>query len=375
MKFETQAIHCQKRHEFSATSIVDPIELSTTFARRSDGKIRDDAHIYSRLSNPNRDSLERIMATLEHGKGALAFASGMAAIDAVFRNLKQGDHILLPDDVFFATHQLAEATLVPRGIEISTASMNSLDEVQKAMRPNTSLIWLESPSNPRLGVCDIAAICQLAKSEGIICGVDNTWSTPVLTNPLLLGADLVMHSTTKYLGGHSDVLGGCVVFKNDDTFFDATQRTQRLAGAVASPMDCWLVSRGIKTLHLRVKHQSASALQLAKALQKIPAIENVHYPGLRSHPQHEIACQQMQGGFGGMLSIQIRGGEKAAMRVASQAKLFTVATSLGSIESLIEHRKSVEGPSSTTPENLLRISVGIENVDDLIEDLSAAINN
>lgn len=374
MKFETRAIHCQHNFENASNVIVEPIQLSTTFTRDSDGHLREDAHIYSRLGNPNRDSLERTMATLEHGERALAFASGMAAIDAVFRNLQQGDHLLLPDDVFFATLQLAQTTLVPRGIDVSTVDMTSLDEVQEAIRPNTSLVWLESPSNPRLGICDIAAICKVTRTRGIHCGVDNTWATPVLTNPLLLGADMVMHSTTKYLGGHSDVLGGCVIFKNDDRLFETTHQTQRLAGAVASPMDCWLISRGIKTLYLRVRHQSASALQLATVLQTMPSIEKVHYPGLPCHPQHEIACQQMQGGFGGMLSIQIRGGEKAALRIASKLKLFTAATSLGGIESLIEHRKSVEGADSVTPENLLRISVGIENVDDLIEDLKNAMN-
>ncbi|MEM7476672.1 MAG: PLP-dependent transferase [Planctomycetota bacterium] len=371
MKFETRAILGQ-RAENSSNAIVEPIQLSTTFSRASDGNFRDDAHVYSRMSNPNRDAFERIMAHLEHGERALAFASGMAAIDTIFRNLKPGEHLLLPEDVFFATLQLAHATLIPQGVEVSTVNMASLTKVEKAIRPNTSLIWLESPSNPRLGICDIAALADLSQKRGILCGVDNTWATPVLTNPLLLGADLVMHSTTKYLGGHSDVLGGCLVFKREDHLFNKAQQIQRLAGAVASPIDCWLVKRGIKTLHLRVKHQSANALRIANELEAMSAIEKVHYPGLPSHPQHEFASRQMSGGFGGMLSIQVRGGEEAAMKVVAQSRLFTAATSLGGVESLIEHRKSVEGPDSETPDNLLRISVGIENVNDLIDDLGAA---
>ncbi len=371
MRFETAAIQSQKTENLGS-DVSQSIHLSTTFEREPDGSYSS-GFVYSRMGNPNRTSLEKTLAILEQGKRALAFSSGMAAISAVFDYLKPGDQLLLPHDVFFATLSLAKVSFVSRGIKVETVDMSKLAAVQIAIRPETALVWIESPSNPLLNITDIEAIVQLAKPHGALVGVDNTWPTPVLQQPLVLGADVVMHSTTKYFGGHSDVLGGCLVFGRKDKFFESVSERQILNGAVPSPLDCWLVARGLKSLHLRVIHQSQSAAALARFLSSADGIEQVHYPGLESHSGNAVAAKQMKGGFGGMLSVQVSGGEKRAMEIAARLNLFTSATSLGGVESLVEHRKSVEGCASDTPDNLLRISVGLEHVDDLIDDWTQAL--
>jgi cystathionine gamma-synthase len=372
MKKETQAIHATNLIDETAGAIATPIFLSTTFTRDADGSYPK-GHMYSRNSNPNRDALEKGLAILEGGAKAFAFGSGLAAISAVFQCLKSGDHVLMPSVGYYASVKLAEEIMGPWGLEMTQADMEDLKAVEAAIKPNTKLIWLETPANPLLGISDIQAICTLAHSLGIFVGVDNTIATPILQNPISLGADLVMHATTKYIGGHSDVLGGAIIVREENDWSERLMRVQILMGATQNPLDCYLLARGLKTLPLRMREHSASALALAKRLENHPAIELVHYPGLTSHPQHELAKRQMPHGFSGMISIQIKGDEANARRVASKLKLFQQATSLGGVESLVEHRRSIEGPTSLTPGNLLRLSIGLEHVEDLYEDLDSSL--
>ena len=296
-----------------------------------------------------------------------------AAITALFNTLKAGDHLLLPHDVYYATKVMAEDLFGTKGVEVSTVVMSDLKAVKKAIQKNTAIVWLETPSNPQLNISDITKISKLAHKVGAICAVDNTWPSPVLQRPIEHGADVVMHSTSKYFGGHSDVLGGCLVLKEKDALAEQIKSIQTLTGAVPSPFECWLVTRGIKTLHVRVMQQTKNAAKLARFLEKHPKIEQVNYPGLKSHPHHKVAKKQMTEGFGAMLSVQVKGNAKNAMQLTGRLKLFTTATSLGGVESLVEHRKSIEGADSPTPDNLLRISVGLENVDDLILDWKRAL--
>ncbi|MFI4982310.1 MAG: trans-sulfuration enzyme family protein, partial [Nevskiales bacterium] len=315
---------------------------------------------------------EQCLAVLEQGAAATAFPSGSAASMAVFQALAPGDHVLAPDDMYHGTRTQLRDLLQRWGLEHSVVDMTELDAVRAALRPHTKLIWVETPSNPLLKVSDIAALAQLARAAGARCVVDNTFATPVLQQPLALGADLVMHSTTKYLGGHSDLLGGAVITREDDAFFARVRDFQAKAGAVPAPFDCWLLQRSIATLPYRVRAQAANAQQVAEFLVAQPRVAAVHYPGLAGHPGHALAASQMRSG-GAMLSFQVRGGRDEALAVSAQVKLFTRATSLGGVESLIEHRASVEGPYTTTPENLLRVSVGLEHADDLVEDLRQAL--
>jgi cystathionine gamma-synthase len=373
MKKETQAIHATNLVDETAGAIATPIFLTTTFTRDADGSYPK-GHMYSRNSNPNRDALEKGLAILEGGAKALTFASGLAAVSAVFQCMKSGDHILMPSVGYYASMKLAEEIMGPWGLQMSQVNMEDLDAIKAAIQPNTKLIWVETPANPLLGISDIQAICTLAHSHGIFVGVDNTIATPILQNPISLGADIVMHATTKYIGGHSDVLGGAIIMREENDWSDRLKRVQILMGATQSPLDCYLLARGLKTLPLRMREHSASALTLAQRLENHSAIERVHYPGLISHPQHELAKRQMPHGFSGMISIQIKGDEANARRVASKLALFQQATSLGGVESLAEHRKSIEGPDSKTPGNLVRLSIGLEHVDDLWEDLDQALS-
>ena len=373
MKKETQAIHATNLVDETAGAIATPIFLSTTFARDADGSYPK-GHMYSRNSNPNRDALEKGLAILEGGAKAFAFGSGLAAVSAVFQCMKSGDHVLMPAVGYYASMKLAEEIMGPWGLQMSQVDMEDLDAIKVAIQPNTKLIWVETPANPLLGISDIQAICTLAHSHGIFVGVDNTIATPILQNPIALGADIVMHATTKYIGGHSDVLGGAIIMREENDWSARLKRVQILMGATQNPLDCYLLVRGLKTLPLRMREHSASALTLAQRLEKHIAIEKVHYPGLISHPQHELAKRQMPHGFSGMISIQIKGDEANARKVASSLKLFQQATSLGGVESLVEHRRSIEGTDSKTPGNLLRLSVGLEHVDDLWEDLDQALS-
>jgi cystathionine gamma-synthase len=312
------------------------------------------------------------LAELEGGAAAAAFSSGSSATMTLLQAVGPGSHVILGEDAYFGTIKLARDVLGPWGLEVTTLDMSDLAAVQAAMRPNTKLVWIETPSNPLLQVADIVAVTTIAHRGGAVCAVDNTWGTPVLQRPLEIGADVAMHSTTKYLGGHSDVLSGALVFRENGDLAQRVNTIQMTGGAVPSPFDCWLVMRGIRTLPLRVNAQSASAMALAEFLAAHPRVEKVHYPGLSSHPAHDVARRQMAS-FGGMLSVQAGAGREEAIAIASRLALFTQATSLGGTESLIEHRASVEGPATRAPENLLRVSVGLEHVEDLKEDFDAAL--
>lgn len=364
MEKSTKAIHGVELHDETANAIANPIFLTTTFERAPDGTYPK-GHMYSRNSNPNRDLFEKSMALLEGGEGALAFGSGLAAVNAIFQCLKTGEHVLMPKVGYYASYKLAEEILGPWGLEVSQVDMTNIEEVKKAIQVNTKLIWLESPANPLLELHDIEAISKIAHEKGIKVAVDNTIASPILQNPLELGADFVMHATTKYIGGHSDVLGGVVVWKNADEWSARMKRVQILMGATPNPMDCYLLSRGLKTLSVRMKQHASSALELAKRLEKHPLVEKVHYPGLESHAQYSLAMKQMPLGQSGMISVCFKLSESETHQLASKFKLFKQATSLGGVESLVEHRKSIEGPQSKTPGNLLRFSIGLEDVEDL----------
>jgi len=372
LKFETLAIQSTQIPDKTTGAVATPINLSTTFERETDGSYKS-GFVYSRAENPNRQLLEDSLAVLEKGAVGFAFSSGMAAITALFNTLKPSDHILLPHDVYYATKVMADTLFGNKGVEVETVVMSDLKAVKKAIKKNTAVVWLETPSNPQLNVSDIAKISKMAHKVGAICAVDNTWPSPVLQQPLIHGADVSMHSTSKYFGGHSDVLGGCLILKEKGALAEQIKSIQTLTGGVPSPFECWLVTRGIKTLHVRVMQQTKNAAKLATFLEKHPKIERVNYPGLKSHPHHKVAKKQMIGGFGAMLSVQVKGSAKNAMKLTGRLKLFTTATSLGGVESLVEHRKSIEGPDSPTPDNLLRISVGLENVADLIGDWKRAL--
>jgi cystathionine gamma-synthase len=371
VRIETLAVHAGHDVDPATAAVTPPIHLSTTFAREADGGYRAGL-VYSRYANPNRTSLERCLAQLEGGAGAAAFASGSAATMTLVQAIGPGAHIIAPDDAYFGTTKLFRDIFGPWGVETTVVDMTDVGAVKKALRDTTKLVWIETPSNPLLRVVDIACIAEMAHDAGAICAVDNTWGTPVLQRPLELGADIAMHSTTKYLGGHSDVLGGALVAKQDDELFQRVRAVQMSGGAVPSPFECWLTLRGIRTLPWRVRAQSANALALARHLSRDARVEAVHYPGLDSHPGHEIARRQMAE-FGGMMSIQVGADRAASIAFASRLRIFTQATSLGGTESLIEHRASVEGPGTRAPENLLRVSVGLEHVQDLIDDMTQSL--
>jgi cystathionine gamma-synthase len=375
MKIETRAIHAGRKPESGARDVTPAIHLSTTFHKAEDGSLPG-GFLYSRTDNPNRAALEEALASLEEGEAALAFSSGNAATLALLHALSPGDHIIAGEDVFYGTAILIH-TLASWGLKHSFVNMQDLSAVERAVTPATRLIWVETPSNPLLHVTDIAAIAAIAQKANALLACDNTWATPLLQRPLQgLGADVVMHSVTKYLSGHSDVLSGALVFKYTGTLFEKVRSIQRDGGAVPSPFECWLSLRGLQTFPYRVRAQSESAQQIAEFLDQQPKskIEAVHYPGLPSHPSHKIAAAQMSG-FGGMMSIQVKGGQAEAFKLVSGLKLFSHATSLGSTHSLIEHRASVEGANTRSPANLLRLSIGLEHPDDLIDDLEQALKN
>jgi cystathionine gamma-synthase len=371
MKIETIAIHAGNSIDEHNKAAIQPITLSTTFERGVDGDYPG-GYIYSRADNPNRRSLENVIAKLEGAEEAAAFSSGNAAGGAVFQALGPGVHIIAPDDMY---HGLRNQLLqVFNGIiDVDFIDLSNLNAVKNSIKPHTKLIWIETPSNPLLKVCDIKAITELAAKHGIMVVCDNTFSTPMLQRPLELGCDLVMHSTTKYLGGHSDVIGGALATKENNDFWKKIKNVQVLSGAVPAPFDCYMTVRGIKTLPYRMRAHNDNAVQLANFLNSHELIEKVYYPGLKNHPGHEIAKKQMIA-FGGMLSFLVKGGSEEARKVVNSVKVFTQATSLGGVESLIEHRASVEGPDTKTPQNLIRVSVGLENIDDLIEDLYQALS-
>lgn len=374
MKLETLAVHAGRRIDPSTGAIAAPIHLSTTFERDADGKWRR-GYTYSREENPSREMLERCLAALEGGKEALVFASGLAVVNAVLQAMEPGDHLLFGDDVYYALRKVVGEVFGKWPVEAQYVDMTDLDAVRAAVRPATRLIWLETPSNPMMKISDLAAIAEIGREANAITICDATFTTPVLQRPLDHGIDMVMHSTTKFIGGHSDVVGGALVTRYDNYLFERARKTLHFGGAVPSPFDCWLTRRSIDTLPLRVRAQSENALRIAQYLAAHRNVEAVHYPGLPTHPAHPLAQKQMPGGFGGMLSFQVRGGKADAMGVAARLKLIARATSLGGTHSLIEHRASVEGPDTKTPANLLRLSTGIENAADLVGDLDQALGD
>ncbi len=373
MKIETRAVHAGRRIDPASGAVTMPIHLSTTFERGPTGEYPL-GFSYSREGNPNRRALEECLADLEGGTQALVFASGLAAATAVIQGLEPGDHILAPDDVYWGFRKVIAEVFGKAGLETTYVDMTDAAAVAAAVRPATRLLWVETPSNPLMKVTDLAAVAALARQAGpgIVTVCDGTFATPVLQHPLDCGIDMVVHSTTKYISGHSDVVGGALITRHDNYLFERARKAQRYGGAVPSPFDCWLTLRGVETLPYRVRAQSENASRMACWLRTHPAVERVHYPGLADHPGHGIAARQMSG-FGGMLAFQVRGGAETAMAAAARCRLFIRATSLGGAHSLIEHRASVEGPQTRTPANLLRVSAGLEHADDLIGDLEQAL--
>jgi cystathionine gamma-lyase len=369
---DTLAIHAGQEPDPATGAIMTPIYQTSTYVQSAPGEHK--GYDYSRSGNPTRKALEDLIAALEGGKFGLAFSSGLAAIDTVLRLLNPGDHVIVGNDVYGGTYRLFERVFVRFGLRFSWVDLSSLDNVRAAFTPQTRLLWLETPTNPMLALADLAALAD-AVPQQVIVGVDNTFASPALQQPLLLGADIVVHSSTKYLGGHSDVVGG-VLALNDEQIYNDLKFLQNAVGAVPGPMDCFLVMRGIKTLGLRMERHSANALQVARFLEDHPAVKQVLYPGLESHPQHALAKRQMRD-FGGMVSIILESAE-AAKQMVSRTKLFSLAESLGGVESLIEHPYSMthastaDSPIAVDPA-LVRLSVGIEHVDDLIDDLRGAL--
>jgi cystathionine gamma-synthase len=370
MKIETLAVHAGQAIDPATGAVSAPIHLSTTFERDAEGTYSR-GFMYTRNNNPNREALERGISLLEGGKTAAAFGSGTAAAMALFQALAPGDHVLAHVDAYYGTSRLLREIFLRWGLKADFIDMSNLQEVEKALRPQTKLAWAETPSNPLLKIVDLAAVAKIVHDAGALCVCDNTWA-PVLQRPFELGADLILHSTTKYFGGHCDVAGGIVIAKKDSEFFQRVRAIQYSGGAVPSPFDCWLILRGMRTLPWRMRAHSENGMKVAEFLAQHRRVEGVHYPGLHSHAGHEIARRQMSM-FGGMLSFQVNDQREAAMSVAAKTKIFTRATSLGGMESLIEHRASIEGPGTTSPEGLLRLSIGLENADDLIEDLDQAL--
>jgi cystathionine gamma-synthase len=373
MRIETLAVHAGQKPDPNTAAVAQPIYLSTTFEREIDGSYRQ-GFVYTRYRNPNRTALEDCLAQLEGGAAAAAYSSGSGATLAVFQALSPGAHVIAPDDTYYGTRGLLGDHFAPWGLDASFVDMTDLDAVERAIRPGaTRVIWVETPSNPLVRVADIRPIADLAHAAGAICVCDNTWATPVITRPLELGADIVMHAATKYLGGHSDVLGGALVARADDDFFKRVRSIQTAGGIVPSPFECWLTLRGIRTLPWRMRAHSTNAERVARFLAAHRNVQSVNYPGLESDPGYAVAKRQMALP-GGMLSFVVHGERKAAMSVAGRLRVFTRATSLGGTESLIEHRASVEGRETRAPEGLLRVSVGLEHADDLVEDLEQALD-
>ena len=372
MRLETLCVHAGSKPDESTGAVASPIHLSTTYERDADGEFRR-GFKYARDLNPTRQALELAMAAVEGGEAALAFASGQAATAAVFQALKPGDHVLLPESVYYGTPKLVNEMFVPWGLQATSMAMNDLAAVRAAMRPNTRLVWIETPSNPLLTISDIAGIVAIARNAGALVAVDNTWATPLGQRPLELGADISMHASTKYLGGHTDVMGGLLIARQDDEFFARVRSAQATAGGIPAPFDSWLVHRGLKTLAWRVRAHTENAVAVTNFLASHRSVKVVHYPGLASHPGHDVAARQMRLS-GGMASFEVHGGREEAMGLAARCRVFTRATSLGGTESLIEHRASIEGPTTRAPEGLLRLSIGLEHPDDLIEDLERALS-
>lgn len=371
MRLETLAIHAGGQYDPETGAVVPPIHLATTFRHGPAGE-RIAGYEYQREGNPTNDRLRTAVAALEGAAQAITFASGMAAISTLLDTLRPGARLIIPDDCYAGLRLLAAEFLPERGVQVLRMDLTDLAAVSAACTNGVEMIWVETPSNPMLKVCDIAALAELAHAHGALLVADNTFASPVLQQPLALGADIVMHSTTKYFGGHSDVLGGALAFAREDALYRAVAHRLHITGAVMAPFNAWLTLRGCRSLPARMALHCSNARALAQFLSAQPQVQAVHYPGLASHPAHTLAMRQMRDG-GGMLSVQINGGRQAALAVAGALQIFTNATSLGGCESLVEHRASVEGPAPVTPQNLLRVSVGLEHIDDLIGDFAQAL--
>jgi cystathionine gamma-synthase len=374
--FETRAIHAGQEPDPLTGAVIPPIYQTSTFKQDGVGGLRE-GYEYSRSANPTRTALEENLASIESGNFGFAFASGLAAEDTLLRTvLRPGDHIVIPNDAYGGTFRLIARVLKEWGVSFSSAPVDDVEAIQQAMTKETKLIWTETPTNPLLNIADIKAISELAHSNNALLVVDNTFASPYLQQPLTLGADVVLHSTTKYLGGHSDVIGGALVL-NRKELAEKVKFHQNAMGAIAGPFDSWLVIRGIKTLGVRMDRHSSNAKAIAEFLSEHKNVTEVFWPGLKSHPQHEIAKRQMKD-FGGMVSFRVKGGEKQALEVCNKTKIFTLAESLGGVESLIEHpgkmtHASAAGSPLEVPADLVRLSVGIETLDDLLRDLEQAL--
>lgn len=374
--FETRAIHAGQEPDSATGAVIVPIYQTATYAQADVGVTK--GYDYSRTANPTRTALEKCLASLEGGEYGLAFASGMGAITTLMFLLKSGDHVVVCDDAYGGTYRLFRRVLDGYGLEFSFVDMTDLEATARALRPNTKMLWLETPTNPLLKVVDIATLAVLGKEQSALTVVDNTFASPYLQQPLALGADIVVHSTTKYLGGHSDVVGGAVITSNAEVY-ERLKFLQNAAGAVPGPFDCWLTLRGAKTLALRMERHSENALRIARFLESHPRVERVIYPGLESHRQHELALRQMRA-FGGMVSFIPKGGADVARKIARTTRLFTLGESLGAVESLIEvpaamTHLSVQGSPLQVDPALIRLSVGIEHHEDLLADLAQALEH
>lgn len=370
--FNTLCVHSARAPEPATGALAQPIYLSTTFERDADGSYPR-GYRYSREGTPNRLSLESCIAALEGGIGAAAFSSGLAANMAVLELLQAGDRLVATRDAYYGSVRQFTEHAAGRGVTVALIDFNDRNAIESALRLGARMVWIETPTNPLLNIADIKAVTALAHQNRALVVCDNTFATPICQRPFDFGVDIVIHSGTKYLGGHSDVLSGFAVIREDRELLQHLQAWQHMAGASLAPFDCWLLRRSIATLALRVRTQCSGALQVARFLARHPGIEEVFYPGLPQHRAHATAAAQMPGGFGAVLSMRVRAGEQAALDTAARTQLFTRATSLGSVESLIEHRASIEGPQSRTPRDLLRLSIGIEEPEDLIADLTQAL--
>lgn len=376
--FATRCIHAGQKPDPSTGAITTPVYMTSTYVQSAPGEFVE-RYDYSRAANPTRTALEANIASLEGAKHGLAFSSGVASIDAVLHLLRAGDHALLSDDVYGGTYRLFKRVFEPVGVRVSRVDMTDHDAVQRAMTPETKLVWLETPSNPTLKIVDIAALTEMAHKQGALCAVDNTFATPYLQTPLSLGADLVCHSTTKYLGGHADLIGGFLAM-SDDELLERLRFIQLSVGATPGPMDCFLILRSTKTLHLRMQRHCENAGTLAEHLVGHAKVEKVVYPGLKDHPQHDLAARQMCG-FGGMISMYLKGGLEESKRFLKHLEIFSLAESLGGVESLVEHPAIMTHASIPAEDraklgisdSMIRFSVGIEDVGDLIAAVDGAL--
>ncbi len=375
MRFETRAIHAGQEPDPATGAVAVPIYQTSTFAQESVGRNR--GYDYSRSANPTRSALEAALASLEEAGHALAFASGMAAEDAVFRLLRPGDHVITGLEIYGGTRRLIDTVLAPSGLQFSAVEPACLGDVRQALRPSTRMIWVETPTNPSLRIADLAALAAIAGRAGALLVVDNTFSTPFLQRPLTLGADVVIHSTTKYIGGHSDLIGGAVC-TSDATVAKKLGSLRNTTGGVPGPFDCWLALRGIKTLAVRMRRHCENAARVAEFLREHPAVTGVRHPGLADHPGHEVAARQMDD-FGGMVAFEVASSEQAR-RIVERTRVFLLGESLGGVESLIGYpaamsHAAVAGTPFAVSDRLIRLSVGIEHIDDLIEDLREALSD